>query len=138
MLALAIRRRVLLRLVPIWVLCVVVGSLLPGRTKLAIGTTTLDRMRTRTETSGPIHRSVHLGVFGATALLFLLVAPDRRREAVAALAALALGALIEVTQHLLFGSVMEWWDVRDDSVGVLVAFALMHGTRFREVLVRQP
>jgi uncharacterized membrane protein YgdD (TMEM256/DUF423 family) len=123
--------------VPIWVFCVVVGSLLPGRIKVAIGITAVDQIQARSETVGAIHRSVHFGVFGATAVLFLLVAPDRRREPVAAAAAFALGALIEVAQYLLFGGVMEWWDVRDDGLGVLVASTLVHATRFREVLVRK-
>lgn len=131
-----VSRRLLLRVIPLWLFCVATGSFLPGKTKLAIGTTTPARAASRVETVGIIHRCLHVAAFGATAMLLIFAAPNRRREVTGALCALAFGTLIETIQPLVFGNVFEWWDVRDDAFGVLAALAVARLTHAREVLVR--
>lgn len=93
-----------------WTLCLIVGSLLPDHVKEAIGTHSH-------------HRPYHFIAFGATALLFLLVSTSRRQEWISLSGALALGLTLETLQCLLDGY-FEWWDLRDDALGILLAFAL--------------
>jgi hypothetical protein len=124
-----------MRIIPFWVLCVTVGSLLPGRAKVAIGTTTPMRLEATHEVGGIAHQAIHFAVFGATAILFLLVSRSAWHDFIAVLSALGLGAALEMVQHILFGSVLEWWDIRDDGFGVVVAFVLLHGLRLAKTSV---
>lgn len=93
-----------------WTLCLIVGSLLPDHVKDSIGTHSH-------------HRPYHLIAFGATALLFLLISNTRRQEWIAVSGAFALGLSLETLQCLSDGY-FEWWDLRDDALGILLAFAL--------------
>lgn len=139
LLAARVSRQMLIRIIPFWVLCVIVGSFLPGPTKVAIGTTTPVRLEAAHEVQGIAHRSIHFAVFGVTAILFLLVARNGGQEILAVFFALGLGTVLEVLQHLSFGSVLEWWDIRDDAIGVLAAFVLVRGFGLAEMIVaREP
>jgi hypothetical protein len=93
-----------------WTLCLIVGSLLPDHIKEVIGTHSH-------------HRPYHFIAFGATALLFLLISSTRRQDWIALGGAFALGVTLETLQFLLDGY-FEWWDLRDDALGILLAFAL--------------
>jgi len=100
----------LLRIAPWWIVALLVGSLMPLDAKQAIGTV------------GGLHRGYHFLSFGSTALLLQLTQPTRRgRMAVCALV-IALGASLEILQHVIYGNVLEWWDIRDDAFGVIAAY----------------
>jgi hypothetical protein len=109
----------------VWIACVIAGSLMPGSAKNSLGTTDELRMRSPYEVGGVAHRIWHFGVFGSTALLLLVQAKDRRGWVFAVLATFGLGLSLEFLQWRIYGSAFEWWDVRDDAIGVLGA-ALMY------------
>ena len=114
----------LLRIAPLWVLALIVGSLLPDGAKTAIGT----HME---------HRLYHMLSFGSTAyLVFTLLARDARERIYALVFVVALGFGIEYLQHCIFHNVYEWWDVRDDGIGVLAAAVLTQWPALRQKLVR--
>jgi len=48
---------------------------------------------------------------------------------------LALAGLIELAQDILYahGKTFEWWDVRDDAIGILIAFLAVRIIRSRSV-----
>ena len=93
-----------------WTLCLIAGSLAPAYVKESIGTHSH-------------HRPYHFISFGATALLFLLISNTRRQEWTSLCGAFALGLTMETLQCLSDGY-FEWWDARDDTLGIVVAFAL--------------
>lgn len=93
-----------------WTLCLIIGSLSPDYVKEGIGTHSY-------------HRPYHFFAFGATALLYLLISNTRRQEWMAVSTALGLGLTLETLQCLSDGY-FEWWDLRDDALGILIAFAL--------------
>jgi hypothetical protein len=117
-------RTLLARVAPIWVLALVIGSVLPDAAKIAIGTHYW-------------HRLYHLLSFGSTAYLLTLIARTTRERLYALLFVIALGAAIEFSQHAIFGNSIEWWDIRDDTLGVLLAAVLSQWSALRQKLVRQ-
>lgn len=70
------------------------------------------------------HRPYHFISFGATALLFLLISNTRRQEWTSVFAVFGLGLILEALQCLLFDGYMEWWDIRDDALGISITFLL--------------
>jgi hypothetical protein len=96
------------RIAQAWLLLLVIGSLQPAR-------------------PGPVHamhREIHFLAFGGAAFLLLLVTRNRREEIGVVAGACLLGLSLEYLQHLFYGNVMEWWDVRDDTIAVLAALVL--------------
>jgi hypothetical protein len=53
-----------------------------------------------------------------------MLAWNRREELEAAGEVLALGCLLELAQDVMYsnGKIFEWWDVRDDAIGITLAF----------------
>lgn len=101
----------LLRVIAVpWTLCLIIGSLSPDYIKESIGTHSH-------------HRPYHFLSFGATALLYLLISNTRRQEWISLAGAFTLGLGLETMQSLSDGY-FEWWDLRDDALGILIAFAL--------------
>jgi len=101
--------RPLLRIAALaWFLLLIAGSLQPARPRLVRAT----------------HREIHYLAFGGGALLLFCLAQSRRQETLAAAATLMLGVSIETLQHLLYGNAMEWRDISDDGLAILVAFVL--------------
>jgi hypothetical protein len=119
-------QRTLRKIAPVWVLCLVIGSMLPGETKLRLHTTGKQQMHHQTKEVTRGHHLYHYGSFGLTAVLFLAIAESRREEWRAIARVILIGLGIEITQHLVYLSVFEWWDVRDDGVAALAVFALWH------------
>lgn len=72
------------------------------------------------------HRGLHFLAFGGAALLLLLLSRSRRQEIRLVVAVCLLGLSLEYLQHLLYRNVMEWWDVRDDTLSVMTAFAVYY------------
>lgn len=64
---------------------------------------------------------VHLGLFGAWTLLWLLAYPEKAIQII--LLGFAYGVGIEIAQQLLsLGRTFDWWDAAVDAVGVILAF----------------
>lgn len=76
------------------------------------------------------HRIEHAAAFGFLGLLVLPLSRNRVQEWMLALTIAALAATLELAQHLIFrNTVFEWWDVRDDSIGVLFAWLVVRSIR---------
>lgn len=99
-------RAALRRVAIVWVICLVIFSLQPNR---APGT------RGRAVP----HQSEHVVVFGATAVLLITLARNRREEWIAAGGVVGLAVAIELAQLAIYRMPVgfEWWDVREDSLG---------------------
>jgi hypothetical protein len=116
-------RAVLRRLAIVWVLCVITVSLQSVRPGSTRGRTLQ-------------HEISHILVFGATGLMFLTLARNNREEWTAAAGVVCLGISIEFGQWVIYGLPgYEWWDVREDTIGVLLAIALVRTTRIRPVVL---
>jgi hypothetical protein len=102
------RAQIIRRIAQAWLLLLIVGSLQPSRPGAVLAH----------------HRGLHFLSFGGVALLLLLLARTRYQEIRAVLGVCLLGLSLEYMQHLLYRNPMEWWDVRDDTLAVLAAFAL--------------
>jgi hypothetical protein len=111
------RAPIILRITQACLLLLIVGSLQPAR-------------------PGPVlawHREIHWLAFAGATFLLLLLSRNRRQEIRSAIGAFLLGLSLECLQHFIYRNPMEWWDVRDDSIGTLAAFALYAGSRLPAV-----
>lgn len=81
------------------------------------------------------HRVAHVFSFGAAALMLLALGTDGKSESLAAAGVLCLAIAIETSQHLLYKNPLEWGDVRDDTIGILIAALLIRRTRVRSLLL---
>jgi hypothetical protein len=109
------------------VAAVMVGSLLPGSGKEKLGL----RTGKTAHVVGHLtikHRLIHVFAFGSSCLLVSLLARNNREELQAAGEMLAVGFLAELGQYVAYshGKVFEWWDIRDDAIGITVAFFAAH------------
>ena len=114
-------RRLLRRIAAVWIVCLIVGSLLPGSAKVRLGTTYHSSTH-HSRIVGMKHRVIHFLAFGSTALMLMLLAPSRRHEMRAGVGVMLLGCALEVTQFMIYSINFEWWDVRDDCYGIAGAF----------------
>jgi hypothetical protein len=110
----------------------IVGSLPPGSAKERIGASTSEA-ESMTYRAGYRHRLIHVLTFGSARFLVSLLAWNRREESQAAGEVSAIGCLVELTQDIFYshGNLFEWWDVRDDAIGIALAFVtiqLIHRT----------
>jgi hypothetical protein len=115
------------RLAPFWVACLILGSLLPGEAKTAIGSSRLSEQhlhRMAVETGEWKHRAFHILGFGATAFLFLAIARTGAQELVSMIGVFALGVAIEYTQVLVYANRLETEDIRDDAYGIIAVYAI--------------
>ena len=94
----------------VWLTLLVVGSLQPARPSLVTS----------------FHPEIHWLAFASTAFLLFVLSRNPHQEIRRAIAVIVLGLSLECLQHLLYRNPMEWWDVRDDVLSVLAAFALYH------------
>jgi len=77
------------------------------------------------------HRISHVAAFGVLALLLLMLGRNGAQRLLATVGALALAMATEFAQYLDFRQPFEWWDVRDDGIGILLALALVRLARTR-------
>jgi hypothetical protein len=114
----------------LWITAVIVGSLLPGSAKVVLHASANKRTHTRAAV-GTAHRFVHFFAFGSSFLVLSLLANKIREELEAALEILAIGCIVEVVQFFVYDhrQGFEWWDVRDDAIGIAVAFLLLQMAR---------
>jgi len=104
----AVSRAVLRTIAWVWIALLIAGSLQPARPGLVKG----------------LHREIHWVGFAGAALLLFSLSKTRRREILGACAVLILGVLLEVLQRLIYRNHLEWRDIGDDGLAVLLAFAL--------------
>ena len=99
----------------LWIALLIVGSLQPARPGVVTGH----------------HRGLHWVAFAGGALLLFLLSPTRRQQILRAFAIFFLGVSLEVLQHLIYRNPLEWRDIADDGVAILLAFALYRLARSR-------
>jgi hypothetical protein len=109
-------RTFLRRIAPYWVAGLIICSLWSAPKDLFGTYYSLHMLR---------HRAFHMTAFGLTAVLFLLLSTDRRQEVKSVWGVFALGVFLEIAQKLIYGIVFEWWDIRDDGVGIFAGFVLV-------------
>ena len=111
---------------------------MPVDAKKRIGTKDLAGPTSAAEhvTSG--HRLYHFVAFGSTALLLLLVAATRGEQFAAVAGTILLGVSLEYVQHWVFHGALEWWDIRDDTIGVLLTGVICQWPPVRSTLVATP
>jgi hypothetical protein len=130
-------RRFLVRIAPFWLLGLIVGSLLPGNAKTRMAPwarySHLNRGRISLK-----HRLAHFASFGSTTLLLLLITRKPGQGWAVLLATVGLGFCIEYAQHIVYGTRIEWWDIRDDCYGNVAAYILAQSKAVRAALVRDP
>jgi VanZ family protein len=110
-----VNRRALRWFATVWVICLIVASLQPYRPEATRGHHSYK------------HQIEHVVVFGATGIIFLALARNRREDWTAVGGVIVLGLFIETAQFLIYRMPegFEWWDVREDTVGALIAFAII-------------
>ncbi|MGA2716214.1 MAG: VanZ family protein [Bryobacteraceae bacterium] len=81
-------------------------------------------------------RIEHVVAFGILGVMLLSLCRNSGQKWVVTLALLCLACGLELRQHQLFRQPFEWWDVRDDGIGLLLALLLLRFTRIRALLVR--
>jgi len=82
------------------------------------------------------HRIEHVVAFGILGLMLLSLCRNSGQTWPVILALFCFGCGLELRQHQLFRQPFEWWDVRDDGIGLLLALLLLRFTRIRTFLVR--
>lgn len=75
------------------------------------------------------HRIEHVAAFGVLAFLLLTVAVNRVQEWITVLALVCFAAALELGQHHLFRVPLEWFDIRDDVIGVLFAWLVVRSAQ---------
>jgi len=71
-----------------------------------------------------VHREIHWLAFAGAALLLFALSSSRRQEVLKALVIFLLGVSVEFLQHLIYRNPLEWCDIGDDGVAILLSFAL--------------
>jgi hypothetical protein len=115
------------RIAPFWIACLILGSLLPGEAKIAIGSSRLSEQHlppSAAELGEWKHRTFHIVGFGATAFLFLSIAGTATGELASMIGLLGLGVAIEYAQVFVYANRLETEDVRDDAYGVVAVYAV--------------
>ena len=79
-------------------------------------------------TRGHLHRLAHLLVFCSAAWLLMRATRRRGLRIVTFVTALALGYLVEMGQHLIYSSNVEWSDIWIDTLGSCVGLLLAMGS----------
>jgi hypothetical protein len=110
-------------IVRFWVAAVIVGSLMPGSGKEKLGLRTAKTAHVVGHLTIK-HRLIHVLAFGSSCLLASLLARNNREQVEVAGEILGVGFLVELGQCVVYfhGHVFEWWDIRDDAIGITVAF----------------
>ncbi len=106
----------LYRVAQAWILVLIAGSLQPARPGPIVA-------------HGDFHRVAHWLAFAGAEFLLLATSKRRKTEIGRTIAFCVLSLLLETSQHLIYRSAMEWWDVRDDSLAILVAFSIYQAAR---------
>jgi hypothetical protein len=118
-------RRVARWFARLWISAVIVGSLLPGSIKVMLRAS--EGKSTYSRNALTRHRLIHFFAFGSSFFLLSLLATGSREELEAAGEVMAIGCIVELAQYLISDHryIFEWWDVRDDAIGIAVVFLLV-------------
>jgi hypothetical protein len=81
------------------------------------------------------HSAEHVLAFAVLALLLLPLARSREQKWMVVLAVFTVGVGLEIRQHQLFRQPFEWWDVRDDGIGIALAWLLVRKPRWKAIPV---
>src|ERR1700733_3315871 len=113
-------------LVRSWICVVVLGSLLPHSEKVLLHASE-DDYKQLNNAAHMKHRFIHFCAFGSSFLMLGLLATSRKEELEAAAEVIAVDCIVELVQYFVYshGQLFEWWDVRDDTIGVAAAFILV-------------
>lgn len=103
-----------MRIAVLWTAGIIMLSFLPGKAKVTIGTETQSHTPAAQRRAILFHRTGHLIGFGVASLLFVAASSGNIRRFQYWLMISAMGSTIEWLQHVIYGSVFEWWDIRDD------------------------
>lgn len=116
-------------------LCVIIGSFLPGTSKQAIGTINPPEAIAEGRV-GVKHRVAHYLTFGSTALLLIVISETASQQLWAGFGVALLGFVVECSQYAVMGlSCMEWWDVRDDAIAAIAILLLAQWLNLRKIIV---
>jgi len=109
-----------------WISAVLVGSLLPSSAKVTLHASEGNGTHSK-NTVTMKHRFIHFIAFGSSFLVLSLLATGRREQLEAAVEIMTIGCIVEIIQFLVYShrQVFEWWDVRDDAIGIVVGFLLL-------------
>ncbi len=110
----------------VWVLGLVIMSLQPFRPEGTRGR------------AAPKHQIEHVLIFAATGVVLLSLARGRTSEWRAALGVVGLATAIELAQLAIYRMPVgfEWWDVREDSIGIALGLIVIRYTRVRSLLLQ--
>jgi hypothetical protein len=123
---LAVPRRLVRWFASLWISAVLVGSLLPVSAKVALHASESNGPHSK-NTITMKHRFIHFIAFGSSFLVLSLLATGRREQLKAAVEIMTVGCIVEIIQFFVYShrQVFEWWDVRDDAIGIVVGFLLL-------------
>ena len=107
-----------------WITCIIVGSFLPAPVKISLHTKSANTEKI-SSADNLMHRAWHIVTFAITALLLISVGHTRFQKASGALATFGLGLAIETAQAVVYHSVFEITDLRDDSCGILLVTVVL-------------
>jgi hypothetical protein len=110
----------------VWIAAVIVGSLLPGSAKITLRAS--EGKPTHAGKAVEIkHRFIHFLAFGSSFLVLSVLAKRRKEQLEAAVEVMIIGCIVETIQYFVYSyrHIFEWWDVRDDALGILAAFLLL-------------
>ena len=96
----------------------------------------LQPWRPHGESQSILHNVLHVVLFGAPSVMLFALSRDGQKIATSAVWIFCLAMAIETGQHLLYRDPFEWWDVRDDTIGLLLAAVLIRWTRIRSLLLK--
>jgi hypothetical protein len=110
----------------LWISAVVAGSLLPGSAKVSLHVSGSAAVPSR-RSADLTHRLIHFFAFGSSFLVLSLLASGKGETIQAAGEAIAIGSIVEITQCVVYSHfhMFEWWDIRDDAIGISAAFLLV-------------
>ncbi len=104
----------------VWIVVLIIVSLQPYRPSVETSPA---------ESSVLLHRLIHIVDFAIPALALCATRRTVGGLWKTALLMICLGIWIETAQLVINRNVFEWWDVRDDTIGVLLAFILSRPLR---------
>ncbi len=124
-------RALILTIVVLWAV-LLTGASLSSNNFLRVGISR--SVHSRQITVRRKHRIAHCTGFGVLAFLLTMLGRKPSQKWAALVCVVALGAMIESLQHLIYQMPFETWDLRDDAYGAVAGFL---GAFFLAVFTRK-
>jgi hypothetical protein len=67
------------------------------------------------------HHALHILAFAVAATVLFIAGPTRAKITGSLILLLATAIFTETLQHLIYHTGLEWWDIRDDLIGLAIA-----------------